>query len=240
MVLYEGYKIVVDRILGSGQTTYKIEGLDESIVDKFGRTTQTTIKEAKIIIQKYLGIWVEPTITRDVMSVETFNQLQAGTLALDENRVLKQTIDQLTTGIQDIQGGIQDIDLQGLREKIQIETVRLQDIRDNIALTREGVVDTLSGEFQTLTMLFDNLTSRVSGATATVETQTESLDKSKALIDGAVDVFNKAIFSYQESFDKVLKELRAEQKVGFIKMIPYYVGAGLAVIIGVKVLDVMD
>lgn len=244
MVSYKGFQIVIAQVLGSGQTTYKIEGIETSVVDRLGRTTQTTITEAKIIIDKFLGEYVAPAVTEPLkMSQEMFDQLQAGTVALQDNKILQATVDQLTAGVQTIQQDILAIDngqLDALRAQIQLETQRLADIRVQIGDTRTEVVDSLSGTLQGLKDQFDDLAARITANTGDVTDYTASLNESKESIVNSFKSFGDSINKYQESLDSVLADLKQAQGMGFLKQVPLIVGAGLAVILGIKVMEAVD
>ncbi len=149
---YKGYPIVVYRTLGSGQTTYMIQGIPEEEVDFYGRTEQSTVKEAQIIIDKYLGGYVAPAYVREVMSQETLDQLNAGTLALHE---LSQVKLQEATRVGLLEGILTDIGgVKGQVEEVDEARIRLEEgHKELLAFQKAGyeeVIELQEGEYRKL------------------------------------------------------------------------------------------
>ncbi len=241
MAIYEGFEIFVSQVLGSGQTVYQVKGID---YDYGRRGGVTTIGAAKIIIDKYLDQYVAPIATEPIrMSNEMLDQLNAGTVALWENQQLQDTIDKLKEGYTVIKEDVANIDLtrlEALRDKIQTETQNLIDIQASIVDVRAEVTSAVGEQIQGLTDKFNQITEGINTQTGLAEGMTDSLEDSKEVIEGAITSFGESIASFQDSFKSVLDDLKNAQSVGWMKMIPIYVAGGLAIIVGVKVLDVMD
>lgn len=232
-VLYKGFQIFISSYLGSGQPIYQIKGLPI----EGRRDYVTSIGRAKDKIDQYLGTYVAPVASSvtQVLSKESFDQLQSGFLAQQELDKLKASVsattDKLENTLASLQGSYSG--LTGVKEGIADASGQVADISAGIAQAREDIVNSISGEFQSLTDRINALTDRIGAGT-------ESLQESKGVIEGATGLFQNAISTYQDTIETYKKMLAEKGQAGFIKMIPYYVGAGLAVIVGVKVLDVMD
>lgn len=239
--MYEGFEIFVSAILGSGQEMYQVRGID---YDYGRRGGVTLISDAKAIIDKYLDQYVAPIAQpKTVMSQEMLDQLNAGTVAIWENKTLQNTVDQLKEGLNVISEDIVNFDLSGVQalgDKVQDATSQVVDLGLSLDEQKALITDTLRNEFQALEEKFSIITTGVTGATEDVKDYTADIQGIGTILEGVIDNINASKAGFEEALKILGDKLKAEQQGGWLKMIPLYVGAGLAVIVGIKVLDVMD
>jgi len=242
---YEGFKIVIHSILGSGQRLYEVVGIEDAL---YGRAEQTTISESKDIIKKYLGTYVEPVKVVTEMSEEMFAQLQAGTLAIYENERLKQQIADAAGEITDVR---ENMALETENLKTHIETIT-DDVTAKIKETTLSTLDTIKNIQSTIETM-KATTAGIEDIRNTIKETTDRIGETTDILSGIEDVIKETtkitlgipdIISnitagYEDAISKLEDRLAAQGAAGWLKNIPLYVGAGVALVVGVKVLDVV-
>ncbi len=213
--LYEGFEIFVYKTLASGQSIYRVRDM---AYDYGRRGGVTRISDAKLIIDKYLGSYIAPPVTAPVeMTREAFDQLQAGTVALQDNKILQNTVDQLTQGLSVISQDITTFDLSGveaLREKIQAETQNVIDIGISLDEQKALIVSTLSAEFQALKDTFEQVSGGIGTATADVKNYTSDIQGVNETLKGVIENINASKAGFESAIKTLTDKLAAKGEGG--------------------------